>query len=359
MGTLKLLFLEEGAQEGPDVARWLAAIIADARVSLDLAIYNFFLEGESADILLGAIRDRERAGVRVRVVYDAHTAPPMRGEIMEPGRASETAAFITAANLTARPIGPSESGSALMHHKFLLVDAGTPGARLWTGSANLTMAAFTRQENNLLDIAAPTLVGAYAKVFEELWSTGNVARSGASDGVTDVAKYEGEEASIEVAFSPGEGTAISKEVARRVAEARREVTIASGILSSGRVLGALRDAVERGISVSGIVDLSEMGPILRGWSSTPSSTWKSQAFDVLARGGKLHGKVGSRNGPSGPHDYMHNKVLIVDDTVITGSYNFSNHASSNAENILFIQSPAVAATYRAYVARLMRRYPPA
>jgi phosphatidylserine/phosphatidylglycerophosphate/cardiolipin synthase-like enzyme len=333
--------------------------VAKARVRIDLAIYNFFLEGESADILLGAINDRERAGVRVRVVYDAHTTPPARGEVMEPGRASATAAFVTASKLASRPIGPTESGSALMHHKFLLVDAGTPGARLWTGSANLTMAAFTKQENNLLDIAAPTLVEAYAKVFEELWSTGSVARSGASDGTTDVAEYEGEEATIEVAFSPGEGSAINKDVAQRIAEARREVTIASGILSSGRVLGALRDAVERGLSVSGIVDLSEMGPILRAWSGAPGSVWKSEAFDVLARGGKLHGKVASRSGPAGPHDYMHNKVLIVDDTVITGSYNFSNHASSNAENILFIQSPAVAAAYRAYVARLMRRYPPA
>jgi phosphatidylserine/phosphatidylglycerophosphate/cardiolipin synthase-like enzyme len=358
MGTLKLLFLEEGAQEGPDVARWLAAIVAQARVTLDLAIYGFFLEGESADILLGALDDRQRAGVRLRVVYDAHATPALPGEVIEPGDASETAAFIAAAKLPARPIGGGESRSPLMHHKFLVVDAGTPNARLWTGSANLTMSAFTLQENNLLDIASPTLVDAYGTVFEELWSTGAVARSGAHAGTSGVVDYDGARANVDVAFAPGQGAAIDHEVARRIAAAKRDVTIASGILSSGRILVALRDALQRGVPVSGIVDLSEMGPILREWSATPTSAWKSEAFDALARSGKLHGKVASRKRPGGPHDYMHNKVLIVDDTVITGSYNFSNHAASNAENILFIESPEVAAAYRAYVARLMQRYPP-
>jgi len=39
---------------------------------------------------------------------------------------------------------------------------------------------------------------------------------------------------------------------------------------------------------------------------------------------------------------MHNKVLLVDDTVIIGSYNFSRSAQFNAENILFIESAAAA-----------------
>ena len=60
----------------------------------------------------------------------------------------------------------------------------------------------------------------------------------------------------------------------------------------------------------------------------------------LARSGRLHGKHSSRAYPTGPHDYMHNKVIVVDDTVITGSYNYSGDAESNAENILFIESRA-------------------
>jgi phosphatidylserine/phosphatidylglycerophosphate/cardiolipin synthase-like enzyme len=33
-----------------------------------------------------------------------------------------------------------------------------------------------------------------------------------------------------------------------------------------------------------------------------------------------------------PHNFMHDKVAIADDIVITGSFNFSNNALKNAEN---------------------------
>jgi phosphatidylserine/phosphatidylglycerophosphate/cardiolipin synthase-like enzyme len=357
MGALKLLFLEDGAQAGPDVARWLADLVSGARERVDLAVYSVHLEGESADILMGALAERHRAGVRVRVLYDAHMPPGGLGEVVEPAhRGDGTGTYWS--QLDARPVGENMRRTPLMHHKFMVVDPGTPSARLWTGSANLTMAAFTRQENNLLDIASEALAATYASVFDELWRARDVARTGAADGASDVVSYGGAEASIEVRFAPGQGVAIDHEVARRIAEAKRDVTVASAVVSSGHILGALRDTAARGVPVSGIVDLSAMGPILREWSASPASAWKSAAFDALAQGGKLHGKVAARHWPEGPHDYMHNKVVIVDDTVITGSYNFSNNAASNAENILFIRSPAVAAAYRAYVKRLMKRYPP-
>jgi phosphatidylserine/phosphatidylglycerophosphate/cardiolipin synthase-like enzyme len=53
---------------------------------------------------------------------------------------------------------------------------------------------------------------------------------------------------------------------------------------------------------------------------------------------------------------MHNKILLVDDTVITGSYNFSRSAQYNAENILFIESAAAAARYSTYIDHLMEKY---
>jgi phosphatidylserine/phosphatidylglycerophosphate/cardiolipin synthase-like enzyme len=53
---------------------------------------------------------------------------------------------------------------------------------------------------------------------------------------------------------------------------------------------------------------------------------------------------------------MHDKVLVIDDTVITGSYNFSRSAQFNAENILFIESSALAQTYSTYIDHLMAKY---
>ncbi|MGH8163634.1 MAG: phospholipase D-like domain-containing protein [Rhodanobacteraceae bacterium] len=46
----------------------------------------------------------------------------------------------------------------------------------------------------------------------------------------------------------------------------------------------------------------------------------------------------------------------MDDTVITGSYNFSRSAEFNAENILFIESAALAERYSSYIEHLMQKY---
>ena len=73
----------------------------------------------------------------------------------------------------------------------------------------------------------------------------------------------------------------------------------------------------------------------------------------------LVGKNSTPYSPTARHDYMHNKILVVDDTVITGSYNFSRSAQFNAENILFIDSAALAERYSAYIDHLLHKYGPA
>jgi phosphatidylserine/phosphatidylglycerophosphate/cardiolipin synthase-like enzyme len=49
----------------------------------------------------------------------------------------------------------------------------------------------------------------------------------------------------------------------------------------------------------------------------------------------------------GNHAISHNKVMIIDgETVITGSFNFTKAAQEkNAENLLIIHDPALAAQY--------------
>jgi phosphatidylserine/phosphatidylglycerophosphate/cardiolipin synthase-like enzyme len=57
---------------------------------------------------------------------------------------------------------------------------------------------------------------------------------------------------------------------------------------------------------------------------------------------------------------MHNKVLIIDNkTVVAGSYNFSENAEANDENMLVIVSPQVATAYANYFDALFRQIRPA
>ena len=99
-----------------------------------------------------------------------------------------------------------------------------------------------------------------------------------------------------------------------------------------------------------------MSDVYRQWQTVRQNHWKVPALhDVIARAG-LAGKNSTPYSPTGRHDFMHNKVLLIDDTVITGSYNFSRSAQFNAENILFIESAALAERYSAYIDHLIEKY---
>ena len=94
------------------------------------------------------------------------------------------------------------------------------------------------------------------------------------------------------------------------------------------------------------------------WQEVRANRWKiGERKEISARDG-LIGKNSTPYSESGRHNYMHNKVLMIDDTVITGSYNLSRSAQFNAENILFIRSAPLADTYSMYIDHLIQKYRP-
>ena len=99
-----------------------------------------------------------------------------------------------------------------------------------------------------------------------------------------------------------------------------------------------------------------MAEVYYQWQGVPSNRWKIGALQEIDSRAGLVGKNSTPYTPTGRHDFMHNKVLVIDDTVITGSYNFSRSAQFNAENILFIESHALAETYSRYVDHLKAKY---
>src|SRR5205085_2640465 len=110
------------------------------------------------------------------------------------------------------------------------------------------------------------------------------------------------------------------------------------------------------VPIDGIYDRTQMEDVYHQWQEVPSNRWKIGALQEIITRTKLAGKNSTPYSPTSRHDYMHNKVLVIDDTVITGSYNFSRSAELNAENILFIESAALAETYSSYVDHLKSKY---
>jgi phosphatidylserine/phosphatidylglycerophosphate/cardiolipin synthase-like enzyme len=342
-------FLEQGRQEAADIAALLADFLAAAQTRLHLAIYDFRLSDAVAAPVIKVLRDRVAAGVEVRIVYDAgkQTRPKFAagGDPAPPG----TSAFVKRLGdgIQSKPItGGDPQMPKLMHHKYIVRD----GQSVWTGSTNWTDDSWTLEENNILCIESPEVCGYYEKDFAELWARGDIGNTGAHDTGT-VRLPSGE---VEVAFAPGEGPAIDQEIARRIGHARRRVKICSMLINSGAILGALNDVLaHRALDYGGVYDKTQMDGVLLQWKGQPSE-WKIAAFQQIAR--PLAGKRSTPFAPGTPRDFMHNKILVYDDTVITGSYNFSHSATENAENIVIARDPELAERYLAYIDGLVMRY---
>jgi phosphatidylserine/phosphatidylglycerophosphate/cardiolipin synthase-like enzyme len=54
---------------------------------------------------------------------------------------------------------------------------------------------------------------------------------------------------------------------------------------------------------------------------------------------------------------MHAKVVVADDVVFVGSFNLSHSGEKNAENVLELNDPELAARLSAFVDDVRRRYP--
>jgi len=139
-------------------------------------------------------------------------------------------------------------------------------------------------------------------------------------------------AEIQACFSPPltGGCDPLATVVQAIDGARKTVLVQMYALTSREIVSALVNARRRGIDVRVIVDRSQL------------KEDRSDAYTVgrLAAGG-VPVLVDTVSG------LMHNKVMIIDGgTVATGSFNYTWSAEhKNAENLVLIHDPALAAAY--------------
>lgn len=346
---LSVFFLSEGEQAPEAVMARLVDFIRTAQHSLDFAIYDMRFSEGLQNQLAAALRERAQHGVAIRICFDGDKPlQPALAQGQDPADPG-TSAAVQSLGYPWRRI----AGMKLMHHKFIIRDASS----VWTGSLNLTDDAFTLMENNVVQVESRQLASWYAEDFEQLWERENFENTGEIKTGSIPVTAAGSPATVRVMFSPGFGLAIDDEIASRVKHAQRRVRICSLLINSGTLIGALQGLLQQGrVKVDGIYDRTQMSEVYVQWKEVPQNRWKVPALqDVIGRAG-LVGKNSTPYSPTGRHDFMHNKILLVDDTVITGSYNFSRSAQYNAENILFIESPALAEQYSVYIDHLLTKY---
>ena len=358
---------DEGAAQAMGVAQRLAALIGSASTTVDIAIYHLNLPGQEGQTIAGALEAAVGRGVKVRVAYflEGKTTSPQAtkaGNGGDPGSSFSPEAFRklgiqvgAAANLTPGSLPgsiasrPIDGQGHLMHSKYVIVD----GQTVWMGSANFTAEAWSVQDNNIVILTCPALAKYYQDDFDQLWDQGSVDGTGRQDSGT----AQDGSSRLEVAFAPGAGTDIDHRIAAQIQQATRTVHIASMDISSGNILDALVAATRSGVQVSGVYDGPQMHGVETDWArSAPShpegpSAAKAAAWAVIKP--LLVGKPSlpfNPDRPDQPYNYMHNKVAVIDAaTVVTGSFNFSENATRNAENNLVIHDPALAGRYLAYI----------
>ncbi len=345
--SISVTFLHPEQQTVADVTESLVAFLASAREEVAVAIYDFSVDGPPAAAIAATLQELDRSGVRVRMVDHDERVNDYKSTVPAPQKPPE---FIDSLGLDVRPV---TDRFGLMHHKYAVVD----GSRLWTGSLNWTEDAFALQENCFLIVEDVAIAAMYLANFEELWTSREVEGTGAHDHETRSLECKGDTVGVRPIFCPGRGPELASEIAAAMRHSRERILICSPVLTSGPILGALSDVVDRdGLRISGVVDGSMMRGVMRQWDRDTPDSWKPAAYRFLARRVGLVGRPSTPWGPHRPHDYMHAKVIVCDEHAYVGSYNHSRSGEENAENVLALTGGCAVADLATEVEKVIERY---
>ena len=295
--------------------RTLAADIARAQSTVDVAVYRFDLDSV-ADALVKA----HEHGVRVRLVTEADNAE------------EEAVRQLRGAGIEV----VEDEREALMHNKFVVID----DVVVWTGSWNLTRSGTYRNNNNAVRIVSEALAENYTVEFEEMFEGREFGASSPADTPhTQSLVGSGDRDSeilVESYFAPEDQ--VTERLLALIREAEDSIRLMAFIFTDDDLGEAVIAQHEAGLTVQGVFEernadlgYSEFG---RMYSTEPR-------MDV-----RLDGNV----------YMMHHKVIILDDeTVVLGSFNFSRSADEvNDENVLVIRDRDVASQYRAEFKKIYR-----
>lgn len=262
-----------------------------------IAVFDFELEG----LTEAMIRAQER-GVDVRLVIDADNEGLPAIETLYDNEV---------------PV-QTDTRDALMHNKFIVVDQG----ETWTGSMNLTDNDVLRHNNNFLRFWSEEMNQNYAAEFSEMWEGEFGPRSPATTPHPSLAFGSSQ---VDVYFSPEDEPRLALLEALNGAE--EDIHFMAFTFTDEAVAETLIAAERRGVTVTGVFETFQ------------ANTSYSQ-FDRLYN---LDFPV-RKDGNGG---IMHHKVFIIDgETVVTGSYNFTDAAyRANDESMLVIRDAGIAAAY--------------
>ncbi len=274
-------------------------------------------EGDGIDRLL--IEDIGRARKSVRVAVYAMTNDRIRDALLHAHQRGISVEVITdSANYFSDdfkrlrengiPVYSDTDENALMHDKFTIIDDHV----VWSGSCNYTYYAFYRNNENLVRIESERVASAYGREFEELRKEAYLEQACICS-------------SLEVWFSPEDD--FEQRILQLIEHAQKRIDFLAFAFTSKPIAEALIAKQQEGVAVRGVFDEKQ------------NSYQKSSKYSMLRENG-IPVYLDANKFT------LHDKVMIIDDLVITGSYNFTQKANdTNNENGLVIREKSVAVLY--------------
>jgi phosphatidylserine/phosphatidylglycerophosphate/cardiolipin synthase-like enzyme len=278
----------------------LADAIGNVQSTLDIAAFEM-----NNEVIVAAILAAHERGITVRIVTDDEHGIEDKDGILQ---------SIADAGV---PV-VDDSRSALMHNKFIIMDSEA----VWTGSWNYTVNGTYRNNNNALVMQNAQAVDAYQAEFDEMFNDKKFGSRSPDQGVVTFTQ-SGTDVTI-IFASEGDEIPVLAEVVR---SATSNIRIMTFVFSSDELGAAVLDMVDKGVTVQGVFENRNSKAT---WSELPA----------------LH-CAGADMRQDGNKYTLHHKVFIIDDdTVVTGSFNYSNNAvKSNDENVVIIKNKDIAGFY--------------
>jgi phosphatidylserine/phosphatidylglycerophosphate/cardiolipin synthase-like enzyme len=265
-------------------------------------------ETDLNDVAKALIRAKER-GVDVRWITDDENGILID---RQPGRGQF--AMLKKAGIKVIDDGQS----ALMHDKFWIFD----GQTVWTGSTNITVSGMFQQDNNVVVIESPGLAAIYERQWADMWN-GSFASD--SPSTADQQSITIGKTPITVLFAPEDN--VISHIFPYVQNAQSSIRFMAFAYTQEQLGQAMLERFKKGIEVLGVFE------------STGSEDEYSQLTPLYCAKAPMR--------QDGNPNFLHHKVIIIDEQiVITGSFNFTENADTgNNENVIIINNAEIAKHY--------------
>lgn len=295
-----------------------------------------FFDIEVPNVVDALVRAKQR-GVNVRLVTETDYYNTSSGtELREPIKKLQAAGI---------EIKPDGRQSALMHDKFLVAN----GQKVWTGSYNITSHGSYRENNNALLIDSPELASQFQHEFNKMFAHGNFATDTNNGNPLDdhpaPKTVKVGDAEVTTYFSPSTAAQAGAKgaIMDELRNAKKSIQFLAFSFTDDDMGDLMLQKAAAGVKVEGVFEKSQ--------AASRYSEFKKLDPQEAALNGNLDVRIDTNPA------LMHHKVMIIDDeTLIMGSFNFSASAQGeNNENMLVIKnSPELVAKYKAEFERIQK-----